>query len=451
MAGSKKPTVALTDAERFPLLSDVSFLNKLKQCPHSPQFNFQSGDRLKAQHLEKLNEYAKRIRNKKEFWKAGTLPEWLTSYVDWCRRTVPFYSDRPELFYNQPTISRLDIKNNAWKFVSHDCDLDDLLVYQTSGTTAVPIDILFDPFSQALSLPQLQSILDSHNIYLTECTGTVAIAVICAQHSALTYASLSTYLKGAGVVKINLNPNEWIDSNDRALYLERLNPEILTGDPFAFLSLLELKPRIHPKAMVSSSVKLNQGVKEKLENYFQCLVLDIYSLTECKMVAVEERGRYKAIRPDLYLEVLDVKKNKEVLAGERGELVITGGLNPFLPLVRYRTGDFCRLIIEDEIPYLLDLEARNPVILHDHAGRFINYVDVSKRLSGFSMAGYSLHQSINKRIIFKGWGDPAQREAIENELKVIFGEPTTIDLTIESISLTNPSKPITYTSDLSHQ
>lgn len=445
---SKKPTVALTDAERFPLLSDFSFLSALKQDPVGPRFNFQSGDRLKSNHLQKLKDYAKQLRGGKEFWIAGATPDWLSSYVDWCKRTVPFYSDRPDSFLDQPTISRLDIKQNAWKFVSHDCDLDDLLVYQTSGTTGTPIEILFDPFSQALSLPQLQSVLDAHKIQLTERSGTVAIAVICAQQSALTYASLSTYLNGAGVVKINLNPAEWNDPNDRITFLEKHNPEVLTGDPFAFIELLELRPRIRPKAMVSSAVKLTQGVREKLENYFQCLVVDIYSLTECKMVAVEEQGRYKAIRPELYFEIFDKDKDFLLPRGERGELVITGGLNPFLPLIRYRTGDFCRLTVEEGIPYLVDLEARIPVILQDYKGRFVNYVDVSKLLSVFSMGGYTLHQSINKKIIFKGWGESLEREKIEHALKAIFGESIGLEVSIENVAHKSPSKPIAYSSDL---
>lgn len=42
--------------------------------------------------------------------------------------------------------------------------------------------------------------------------------------------------------------------------------------------------------------------------------------------------------------------------------MVTGGNNPFLPLMRYRTGDFCSLKIENGVPFLVDLEARNPVV-----------------------------------------------------------------------------------------
>ena len=449
MEENKKPQVALSDRERFPLLTDLSLLNRLKQDSQAPRFNFESGDRLQAHHLLKVQQYGRSILEEHKFWNKGETPQWMPEFLSWCSRTVSFYKGRSDRLEDQPSISRADISREPWAFVSSDCSLDDLLVYQTSGTTGAPMDVLFDPVSQACWLPQLQSILAHYNIQMEAGPEQLAVALICAQQSTLTYASLSTYLKGAGILKINLNPADWHDPAHRTGYLEKLNPQILTGDPFAFLALLSLKPNIKPKALVSSAMKLTDGIREALENYFQCPVLDIYSLTECRMVAFAAGGRHRAIRPDLYLEILDPQSDRVLPYGERGELTITGGNNPFLPLIRYRTGDYCRLEIDQGIPYLLDLEARQPVAFYNQQGKLINNVDISREMTRHPLAGFTLHQHANGSLRFTGWSDEALAQPVSSSLQALFGEEVLMEVQIKAIEPNTSPKSVTYTSELS--
>src|SRR5690349_12767020 len=163
MAENNKPAVALSDAERFPLLTDLSFLKQLRQDEFAPSFNFQSGDRLRSDQLQKVKEYASTLATRK-FQKKESQPDWLHNYVDWCIRTVPYYKGRKAEHDAHPTIRRSDLKAHPWKFVSTDCDLNDLLVYQTSGTTGSAMDVVFDPVSQACWIPQLESVLSKYNV-----------------------------------------------------------------------------------------------------------------------------------------------------------------------------------------------------------------------------------------------------------------------------------------------
>ncbi len=448
MEGSKKPAVALTNQERFPLIQDLSLLNRLKQDPYAPVFNFQSGDRLDQNQLEKVNHYAGSIRGEKKFWEKDKLPAWVEKYVTWCSHTVPFYKNRKGGFLDQPTINRQALAAEPWNFVSNDSALKDLLVYQTSGTTGAPMDVLFDPVSQACWIPQLQSILDLYGIQLTASADVVSIALICSQSSTLTYASLSTFLNGAGILKINLYPGDWKDSLHPNQYLEKYKPEVLTGDPFAFANLLKLRPAIQPKALVSSAMKLPHGLRLLLEDYFQCPVLDIYSLTECRMVAFVENGRYRAIRPELYLEVFEKEKDNLLPYGEIGELVITGGNNPFLPLIRYRTGDFCKLEIENGVPYLVDLEARMPVPFYTRSRRVINTIEISRKMTAYPLAGFNLHQQKNYDLYFKGWGDANTSIAIKEALLEIFGKGVAVNVDIFPVASQQGAKTTSYTSDI---
>lgn len=446
MAENKKPAIGLNDAERFPLLSDLSFLQQLRQDEYAPRYNFQSGDRLEAAHLEKVKAYAHNITNVSTFWRAGGRPDWLEQYLAWCIETVPFYGNRTPAFEEQPTIIRSDLQAAPWELVSREAPLEELLVYQTSGTTGPAMDVLFDPVSQACWIPQLQSILRQYDISLDAAPDKVAIALICSQQETLTYASLSTYLKGAGVLKLNLNPADWKDPNDRLLYLEKYNPQVLTGDPFAFLELLKLQPAIRPKVLVSSAMKLTAGVRKKLEEYFCCPVLDIYSMTECRMVACAEGDRYRAIRPELYLEVFDKDLDVALPCGERGELVITGGTNPFLPLIRYRTGDFCSIEMEHGIPYLVGLEARLPVPFYTIGGELVNNIEVSRAMMELPLAGFTLHQDKNLRLTFTGWSFEAIAPAVQTALQQVFKTGIAADVAIHPVAALNQMKVVNYTS-----
>lgn len=447
MDANKKPVMALSDAERFPLIQDLSYLRSLQQDACAPSFNFRSGDRLQSHHLQQLTRYAGTI-GKQPFWNDGGQPVWMESYLAWCARTVPFYKGRATTLSVQPTISRSDLQATPWQFVSSDSNLDDLLVYQTSGTTGAPMDVIFDPVSQACWIPQLESVLNRYGIRLSRGAAHTAIALICDQQSTLTYASLSTYLEGAGVIKVNLNALEWKDPDHRKQYMDKLNPEILTGDPFALLSLLALAPGLSPKALVSSAMKLTEGVRNKLQSFFRCPVLDIYSLTECRMVAVADgTRRHRAIRPELFLEIFDPVHDIALKPGERGELVITGGNNPFLPLIRYRTGDFCSIRINNGIPYLVDLEARTPVAYYRADHTFVNYVDISRAMTELPLAGFSVHQHLDKRVTFKGWSVDASIEPLVLEkLSMIFGAGVSVDVTILPPD-PQRAKPVNYASD----
>ncbi|OXA75689.1 phenylacetate-CoA ligase [Flavobacterium aquidurense] len=448
MAVSSGPQIALTDEERFPLLDDLSFLNALRQDVFAPKFNFKSGDRLNEAQLSRVHWHKIKYYKEKVFWSAAQMPIWLKDYLHWCVETVPFYQNKGNDLDSFPTISREDIRNFPHLFVSNEANLNELLVYHTSGSTGPKLDVLFDAVSQASWLPQIESILKDFDIAITEGKHTTAIALICAQEKTLTYASLSTYLEGAGILKINLNPSEWNQPDHAVKYLEKYNPQILTGDPIAFMALLDLAPQLNPKAMISSAMKLTKGTKNKLENYFKCPVIDLYSLTECRNIAYATEIGHKIIRPDLYLEVFDEHKNVKLPYGERGELVVTGGNNPFLPLIRYRTGDFCSLKIENGVPFIVGLEARNPILFYTKSNIKVNNIDISNGLSELPLAGFKMHQRKDKTIEFLGYSNEVTAEEVTAFLHTIFKNDIDVMVDIQNISQNNTVEKTLYSSEL---
>ncbi len=89
-------------------------------------------------------------------------------------------------------------------------------------------------------------------------------------------------------------------------------------------------------------------------------------------------------RTTIHLEVLRTDST-QAPPGERGEITLTGGRNPFAPLLRYRTGDFGRVDYApcpcgDPMPRLMELEGRVPVLIRSSDGTPVSTVDLSRLL-----------------------------------------------------------------------
>jgi phenylacetate-CoA ligase len=378
---------------------------------------------------------------------AEALPPWLLPFAAECYRDVPFYRSRgrlPDAFAAIPTCDRAALSREPWRFVPDAQPLDDLIVYTTSGaTTGHRLEVLSHPEVAAMYLPLLEAALATRGVRLAGGAGRVSIVLACWQRRTYTYATVLAYLGGAGYAKINLNPADWRDPADRARYLDACAPELYTGDPLAFAALAELPLTTRPKALISTAMALLPGLQAQLETRFGCPALDLYSLNEAGPVAVgiaadvtghSERvngtmsvtaehqrrvspshgdssldtRRYESpgadplrmteakvfhlLQPRLHVEVLDAA-GQPCPPGVRGEITLTGGFNPFLPLLRYRTGDHAALDYLDGRPVLVGLEGRPPVVFRGRAGQPINNVDVSAALRPFALAQFQLHQA----------------------------------------------------------
>lgn len=214
------------------------------------------------------------------------------------------------------------------------------------------------------------------------------------------------------------------------------------------MALAQLNPAIRPKAMVSSAMTLHEGLRQLLQKQFKCPVYDLYSLTECRMIAVSEKpGIYQLIRPELYVEILHPDRDEAVAPGARGEITVTGGINPFLPLIRYRTGDFASLQFVAGQPCLINLEGRPPTLFLSQKRDFINHVDISRALSNFSLAGFTLHQKKDLSLDFSAWGTGVSEENLRDALSELFGKDIEMRVNLAK-EILNETKKVKYSSEI---
>lgn len=94
------------------------------------------------------------------------------------------------------------------------------------------------------------------------------------------------------------------------------------------------------KAVITSSEKLTQEMRDTFQEVYGCKTYDGYSGVEaCGLITECEKGGLH-ISPEVGLfEIIDENGN-EVAPGEMGEVVCTGFINYDQPLIRYRIGDY---------------------------------------------------------------------------------------------------------------
>jgi phenylacetate-CoA ligase len=415
----------LTDEQRFPLLTEEGrrMLRWLQEHPRAPRYNHRCGDRLDAAALQRVRDYAAALDTAKRGWTREAPPDWLPEFTRFCLAEVPFYRRRggdPDEFAALPTATREDLVREPWSFVPDSQPLEGLILYHSSGTTGERLTALSHPEVPARDLPLLQKLLRSRGVTLDGGPGRVSIVMACAQTRTISYPLVSSYLGEAGFVKVNLNPNDWRDPEDRVGFLDACDPELYSGDPIAFYELAKLPLQTRPKALVSTAMTLLPGFRRWLEERFGCPVFDLYAMNEAGIVSADGGAGHEILPPDLFVEILR-PDGAPCEPGERGEVTLTGGGNPFLPLLRYRTCDWASMDLEGAVPRLVGLEGRAPVLFRNASGETVASSRVTAALQDLPLAAFTLCQEEEGKLVFRSQGELTSPEGLREALSGVFG------------------------------
>ncbi|MCU0291703.1 MAG: hypothetical protein MUF10_06875 [Thermoanaerobaculaceae bacterium] len=436
---------------RTPLLDDAgrAMLRRLREHPDAPRWTYAVGDRLAAEDLPALDRFREQLT-------AGPVPSqpWSPSpvvlqsvahalvHVPRYRAAVPAHLDLEHDWNLLPTTCRADLAETPWGFVPDDQPLDRLVIYRTAGTTGHPIAIPHHPWAVACYLPMLEHALAAHGVHLDPAPDTVACALLSFQVRTYTYSTVLSAWAGSGFVKVNLRPTDWPSPDSPARYLADLAPQLVTGEPVVLSELLRLGVRLAPRSLVSTSLALSASLRVDLERSFGCPVLDWYSMVETGPIARScpvGHGLH-LLGPDVFVEML-ATDGSAVAPGQRGEITVSGGRNPFLPLLRYRTGDFGRLDhapcpCGDPMPRVVDLEGRPVVVFRASDGTPVGPVDISRALRELPILRHAFVQHADgacELTVQPRPGDPVPGiSEIAASISALFGtQPCTIILSAD--------------------
>ncbi len=454
--------MVLMDKERTPLLTEEGQANlkRIKEHPDAPRWNVTIGDRLIQEDLTACSEFRQRVFCDKVSNEEGPpahILDWVMSLrdrVQLFRKALPEGTELAEEWRHIVTMSREDIAARPEELIPEDLSLERLIVYDTSGTTGHALVVPHHPRAVALNHVLAEQVMRKHGVKMDFSANKTACLNICAQRQTHVFCNVFTVWQEAGFAKINLNPDDWAGgmSSARKFILD-MAPLFVTADPVSLVETMNWQIPLRPAIIFSTALTLSPELKSTLEDYFKCPVVDWYSTTETGPIAssLQDEDGYHFLSPDIYVEVID-EEGHPVPSGEMGEITVTGGRNPFLPLLRYRTGDFGRLANNPR--RIIELFGRKPVFFQATDGSIVNPVDISRIMrivSPFLQHEFiqradrscqvTIRPAINANIPIK---------SMDNAIRSIFGEDIELSITIdEKLGEDKPGgKVITWQSEL---
>lgn len=394
--------------ERHPLITAEgwSILRRMREHRHAPRWTYEVGDRVTAADIDAAERMRALLSGREGPLRqpAPAMLECIASLramVLHYRDTLPAELDPERDWDAIPTMTRDALREHVEQVVPLDADLSRLIVYDTSGTTGSVIRVPTHPAVNAQNHALAEHALRAHGIRFAPVPGETSCLGVSAQASTYTFATIFSVWNQTGFAKINLKRSEWPDGQASArAYLGELDPRLLTGEPVSLVEAMHWELPVRPLAMISTATALAPSLQRKLAEHFACPVLDWYSLSETGPIAYSSsEGDGLCIFPsDLLVEVLD-ERQRALPLGEMGEIAVTTFRNPYLPLLRYRTGDHGRLVeVVDAVGRkqlrLRNLVARSSVRFRNPEGEVVNPVDIARVLNRAGV--YVQHECVQR-------------------------------------------------------
>lgn len=400
-------TIPAIVQQRHPLMNAEGYatFRRIHEHRHAPRWTYAVGDRVTASDIEQAQALRGMLSDR-------TAPlripndaileqvERLRSRVFHYQRSLPTKFDAKADWHALPTVTRPALYE-VEMLVPTDADLSRLITYGTSGTTGPVVRVPTHPAFNAQNHALGEYAFRTHGVQLSPQAGETACLGVSAQASTYTFATIFSVWNGAGFAKVNLKRSEWPEGQASAqTFFSELQPQLLTGEPVSLAEAVAWELPVRPKGILSTATALAPALQRSLAAHFSCPVLDWYSLSETGPIAYSAPdGQGLSLFPhDLFVEILD-DNQRPVALGQAGEVVVTSFRNPYLPLLRYRTSDYARLV---EVQThngaelrLMDLVARRSASFRTPEGELVNPVDIARVVNRCGV--YIQHECIQRQ------------------------------------------------------
>lgn len=333
--------------------------------------------------------------------------------IAYSREHCPYYKklfkeDIWKNYFKAPLLDKKILKSNLEDLCSDLIPIMDTFKRHTSGTTGIPTTMIYDSFAinyNWISLARRLEILDSSFVTGQRDTNFVSIS---------DYENVNEWRGNLPIqgypILTKLGLDNFGDDDkilDKLKYIISLKPKVIFGTPRSLLYFSEKLKKYHldipkPSIMMTSGEKLNDYVRNILENFFDTNVFNQYAITECGNIACE--CEYKS---GLHIEtnraIVESNIKGKPVENTDGEIVITDLINKAMPIVRYRTGDFgtitykrckCGLVY----PRMLGIKGRIVSYFQKEDGKMYNPIIIGRVLNRMGFKQYRLIQSTIKEI-----------------------------------------------------
>lgn len=338
-------------------------VNKLKLLHQSRKNQWLKPSELEELQTKKLRSMVKHAYKNTEFYhnkfrNAGIHPDDISTLND--LKKIPFTTK--EELRQQKLESRL----------SKGLNISQCLVTETSGSTGIPLKIVYDEaaddFSKAINLrSHIENGLKLRSKWV----------VFGDPHH---YQKPRWFQKLRIYNAVQISVFESIEKHINIM--SKFKPEVIGGYTSSIRLLAEAVKKndiqdINPKVVFGTSELLGQETRKLINSVFDVEMVDHFGCVELNRTAWEcsEHTGYHVDVDSVIMEFLENGEN--VSPGERGEIVYTGLYNYAMPLIRYRIEDIG--IPSDEIcpcgrglPLMKVLEGRSDSFMQVPDGRIFS-------------------------------------------------------------------------------
>ncbi len=291
----------------------------------------------------------------------------------------------PEYLDHWPVLEKEEIRRNARAFIADDCSPARMFHEHTSGTTGKPLDMWFTR----------ETVRNWYAVFEARWRRWYGISLY----------DRWAILGGQLVTPVGQRtPPFWVwNAGLRQLYMSsyHLSPEFIpryldamrrygvryvwgySSSLFALADvMLRLKMTgVRPVVAVTNAEPLYAHQREVITAAFGCPVRETYGMTEIAVAAGECGHGTMHLWPEVgFVEILEGET--AVPAGQSGDLVCTGLMNPDMPLIRYRVGDRATRPPREFacacgrlLPSLSSIEGRSDDVLRTVDGRPVGRLD----------------------------------------------------------------------------
>ncbi len=438
----------LTDGERWPLLGpgELSRVEAWRGHPQAPVWRHACGDRIDADDLAQLTGHAASFAAGPAPVGANGRPGWVDALVERAVRHVPRHRGRRVGFADLEPVCRDDLAAAVASFVPDDLPLERLVQTSSSGTSGAALVLPVHPVTVAAELLLIERIVADAGLEWPVDPDRLALLSCTDQRQAFTYVSALTWRRPQLMARVNLHDEEWARAGDREGFVTACRAQVITGTPLSLLRLARLDlPDLHPLALVPGALTLTPAARSELESRWGATVLDLYGLKETGPFAVSsDGGPHVVVAPRVWVETL-APDGSPVPPGERGEVTVTTDANPYLPLLRYRTGDQAVLVERDGRQALVGLAGRAPVTFRRPDGGTVPSVDLHQQLQHHGAIAWSVTQAGDGSVTAHLVGGDTSR--IEAALRLALDRPVTV-VGHDKLDALGPGKPRSFHCDL---
>jgi phenylacetate-coenzyme A ligase PaaK-like adenylate-forming protein len=303
----------------------------------------QMGIPLSALTRVQIEQYQLKRINKTLVWAIAHSPFYRQHLSDFSGRELRSLDDLRFLPFTTPDM----LKEQAGRLLCvSQSDISRIVTLESSGTTGKAKRIFFTRTEQEDIEDYFEAGL---RLFLT--AGDHVLILVPGERPGSVGDLLAACLSRLGMIPFGSGRN-----SDRQTTLEQLaNQGIsgLIGAPVQVLALARLS-RIAGLTVTVKSVLLTgdyvpEAIVREIKAIWGCEVFEHYGMTEIGLggaVQCKVHEGYHLREADLYFEVVDTTTGQPVSPGEDGELVVTTLTRQGMPLIRYRTGDLSRFLVE---------------------------------------------------------------------------------------------------------